>query len=428
MIVFQKIFRIPIIKNLGILMTGTILAQMLAMGFQVILRRMYSPEDFGAFAVYMSMIGILATWSSLRYEQVIVLPKEDAKGDSLLGLSLILSVLFSLFIGAICWFFSHQVLVWTGLAPEYHHWIYWLPLSLFLFGTYQALNFYLIRLKWFSLSANNKVVRRGTEGVIQTALGIFHFPIGLLLGDIFGQLSNIIHAGYRIFTTGKWPQVFSFTRMKEAAHTYKSFPVKNGIPSMLNALSLLLPVLFINRLFDTQTTGYFDLARMVLILPLALITTSLSQVLLQRFTEKKNHNTSIKKEAIGVFISLTLFSLAFGLLIFFLGEFLFGFIFGKSWEIAGLYSKILVWAFALKFIISPFNILFTAFEKIGILFIWQILDFIMILFLSWIPFHSIEAFLKAYVWIELTSYGLVAILDFGLIYTYEKQLNRKNYS
>ncbi len=177
MIVLQKIFRIPIIKNLGILMTGTILAQMLAMGFQVILRRMYSPEDFGAFAVYMSMIGILATWSSLRYEQVIVLPKEDAKGDSLLGLSLILSVLFSLFICVICWFFSHQVLVWTGLASEYHHWIYWLPLSLFLFGTYQALNFYLIRLKWFSLSANNKVVRRGTEGVIQTALGIFHFPI-----------------------------------------------------------------------------------------------------------------------------------------------------------------------------------------------------------------------------------------------------------
>ncbi len=428
MILFKRLAQFPIAKNLGILITGTVLAQAVTMGFQIVLRRIFTPEDFGAFAVYLSTIGILATWSSLRYEQTILLPKDDAKGDSLLGLSLVISLVFSLTIGLICWFFSNKILVFIGFPSAYQHWILWLPLSLFLFGTYQAMNFYLIRKKWFFLASNNKVIRRSTEGIVQTLLGLFHIPFGLIMGDILGQLSNGIHATYRIFTHRKVLEFFSIRRMKEVALEYQSFPLKNGIPSLLNALSLLLPVIIINRIFDSQTTGYFDLARMVLIFPLALITTSLSQVLLQRFTEKKHLKASIRKEATLVFLSLATFSLVFGLIIYFWGDYLFGLIFGNQWSMAGKYSKILVWAFTLKFIISPFNILFTALEKIGILSFWQILYFGLIITLNWIPFSNIEAFLTTYVWFELISYGLVALLDFWLIYTYEKQLNHMNIS
>jgi hypothetical protein len=82
----------------------------------------------------------------------------------------------------------------------------------------------------------------------------------------------------------------------------------------------------------------------------------------------------------------------------------------------------MVWAFALKFIVSPFNIVFTAFERIGILSIWQTFYFALILLLAWLPFSNINDFLWAFVVIELVSYGIAGILNAVLLYSYEKKL------
>ena len=87
MSIVKKIFGNTIIKNLSYLVTGTALAQVLIILFQLILRRIYTPADFGAFAVYMSIIGIIAVIASLRYEQTIILPADDNKAYNLLYLS-----------------------------------------------------------------------------------------------------------------------------------------------------------------------------------------------------------------------------------------------------------------------------------------------------------------------------------------------------
>jgi len=161
---------------------------------------------------------------------------------------------------------------------------------------------------------------------------------------------------------------------------------------------------------------------MVLIIPLSLITASLSQVIFQRFSEKRNQKQSIKKEAWGIFISLIILALFFAIIIQFFGVYLFQFVFGIQWGSSGAYASILVWAFALKFVISPFNILFTAFEKIGILSIWQTFYFILIILLNYIPFVSIEHFLWTYVIIELISYSIAGLLNIGLIVKYERSI------
>ncbi len=422
MVFFKRFYGIPIIQNLSILVLGTVLAQLVFIGFQVILRRMYSPADFGAFAVYMSLLGIAATWTSFRYEQAIVLPKEEKAGIHLLGLSVTISFLFSLLLGIGCWFFTQQIADWFNFPLDRLSWLYWLPVSILLFGIYQSLNYYLIRQKWFALSANNKIVRRLTEGTVQSAFGKWQLTIGLVVGDMLGQFANILHAGLKVRSKIAIRELFSITGMKTAAKQYHRFPLHNGIPSMMNALSLLLPILIINRMFDSITTGYFDLARMVLILPLSLFTASLSQVLLQRFAQKKNEQVSIKKEVVAVFATLSAIALFFVLAIDVWGIQLFTFIFGNEWATSGIYAKILVWAFALKFVVSPFNIVFTAFEKIGILSIWQTFYFVLILSLYWIPFSGIEQFLNVYLLIELISYFVAALMDAGLIINYEKEL------
>lgn len=418
---FQSIRSSTIAKNLSLLVSGTVLAQLLAVGFQVILRRVFSPAEFGAFAVYMSLVGILITVATFRYEQAIVLPKDKEKAVSLLKLTFVLAFLMALLCLLGIVIFKNDIIKWIGFPEIYSNWLYVLPLSIIVFSFAQSLNFFLIREKNFKLSATNKIYRRAGEGIIQTSFGFSGTSIGLVFGDIVGRAFMIIRSVLKISLSWKKSSVMD---LRFAAKEYKDFPLKNGLPALFNTFSALLPILFINKLFNEEVTGFFDLARMVLIVPLSLVTASLSQVLLQNFSEKKNKRRSIKKDAIGTFLGLLIPAAAFGIIIFFGGETLFSWIFGKANEVAGDYASIIVWAFALKFIVSPFNMLFTAFEKIGVLSIWQIIYFLLILSLNWLSFSSIEEFLKAYLIIELVSYSLIGFLNVGLIINYENSLRK----
>lgn len=418
----HHIIKSSIFKDLSVLVSGTVIAQLMVIAFQVVLRRVYSPEDFGAFAVFMSVVGILATVSSLRYEQAIILPKEDHYGITLLWISWFTAIFFSIVVTIPFGIFNQSLAQFLNLPANYAWWLWFIPVSLLIFSLNQAFNYYLIRQKRFKLSAVNKILRRGVEGCSQSGFGFLSGGFGLFVGDSLGQLVVFINTLFK-----KGNGVLSFpqsSQIKGQLHNYKSFPLKNGLPSLMNAISLLLPVIIINQKFNQQITGYFDLARMVLILPLSLITASLSQILLQRFAERKNARLSIKKESLSTLLTLLLVAIVFGIVIFFGGELIFGFVFGEDWCDSGSYASILVWAFALKFVVSPFNIVFTAFEKIGILSIWQVIYFIFILFLYWFPTNDIHQFLKLYLIIELVSYTIAAIFDLYLIVQYELKLKR----
>lgn len=409
-------FKSSIAKNLSLLVSGTVIAQLLVIGFQIVLRRVFTPADFGAFAVYMSLVGILITIATFRYEQTIVLPKEDQKAAALLRLTYVLAFFMGL-LSLICIIFLRSYIIqWISFPAAYSNWLYLLPLSLLVFSISQSLNYYLIRDKKFKLSASNKVMRRTGEGLVQSSFGFLGSSIGLVLGDIVGRIVMIIRSIFKIQSIDK---KITLNDVKQVAIEYKSFPLKNGIPALFNTFSALLPILFINKIFDEEVTGFFDLARMVLIVPISLITASLSQVLLQSFTEKRNNNQSIKKQALGTGLALMLFAITFALIIYFFGESLFAFVFGKQNGMAGSYASIIVWAFALKFIISPFNIVFTAFNKIGILSVWQLIYFILIVFLLYQDHISIEMFLIKYLFIEILSYSLVGIMSIVTLVKYE---------
>ena len=364
MSLLKQLFDNTIIKNLSYLVTGTALAQVLIILFQLILRRIYTPADFGAFAVYMSIIGIIAVIASLRYEQTIILPADDNKAYNLLYLSFGIGLIISVLTAILLFVFKQPFMRLINFPEKYSYWLAFVPLSLLLLAIYQALNYYLIRIKQFKLSASNKVERRIAEGVTQTVSGYCGNQTGLVFGDIAGQSVNALAAGIKVhkFVGGL---KLSWTTIKSVAAEYRSFPLQNSFAAFLNALSLLLPTIFINRLFDEQTTGLFDLARMLMIMPLSLVTTSMGQVLVQRFTELRNRRESIRHDFCRIAALLAVLALVFAVVAFFLAPSLLALIFGETWRESGVYVRIMVWAFAFKFVVSPFNMVLTAFEKIG---------------------------------------------------------------
>ena len=72
------------------LVTGTTLAQVIAVLASPLLTRLYGPEAFGFLALSTSIItSIIRVVACMRYELAIMLPKTDEEAANLLGLSLL---------------------------------------------------------------------------------------------------------------------------------------------------------------------------------------------------------------------------------------------------------------------------------------------------------------------------------------------------
>lgn len=67
---------------------GTVLAQVAAMLLAPAIARLYTPEDFGLYATYMTVASLLALLATAKLECVIMLPRRDRQGAALLLLGL----------------------------------------------------------------------------------------------------------------------------------------------------------------------------------------------------------------------------------------------------------------------------------------------------------------------------------------------------
>jgi len=64
-------------KNVLVLMTGTTIAQAIPIAISPILTRLYSPEDFGVFALFVAITSVFGSVANGRYDLAIMLPKKD---------------------------------------------------------------------------------------------------------------------------------------------------------------------------------------------------------------------------------------------------------------------------------------------------------------------------------------------------------------
>ncbi|MES2139758.1 MAG: lipopolysaccharide biosynthesis protein [Bacteroidota bacterium] len=409
-------------KNTFILVIGAIVAQSIPLLLHPFLRRIYSPEDFGAMAVYLNIFGMLTIVSALRYEATIVLPKNNNEAANILSLTFIINIIFSSILLLIILFFKNEVVHLINFPEKYSNYLYLLPFVSSIFGIYQSINYWLIRQKAFKASTSNKIVRRTVEGAVQGIFGFFKIPGGLFIGDLSGNFANVV-AGIRQIFKNKYE--LRFISRKKIGYVFKKYidyPKFNVLPTLLSSAATILPFLFINKMYSTEIVGYLDLSKLVLSIPLIFIASTISQVFFQQTTEKKHNSLSIKNDVKNIlYLLLAVIFIEF-IVIEFLGPQLFGFVFGERYAVSGDYSKILIFSFILNFIGSTFSSVFITFEKIRLNSIWQITYFAAICSLLLFKNLDIYDFLKIYVAIEIVMHLIYCTMIYFIVNGYEKKL------
>ena len=415
-----------LLGSASVLVTGTVIAQLISIILQPFLRRYFSPENFGLFSVYMSLVGIILIVTTLRYDDAIVLPKKDKESINVLTLSVLISFLLNslLLLSIVLW--GKSIIKMLNLPGHFPLSIlYLIPLSVFLYNTFQSFNYWLIRKKKYYIVSVNKLVRRGSEGFVQVYYAIIKNGKGLVYGDIIGQFANVTFAILHSVKQGFTYKQISLNKLLYVFRKYSEFPKYNLIPAFMSACSYLLPPIFIIKYYSAEYTGYFDLSKLLLSIPLALIATSIANVLLQKISEKYRNKESFWLE-LKPLIFIVCFICFFEILIIsFFGIELFCFVFGDKWEMSGVISKILVWSFTLNFIVSSFTSIFISMRKIKTYSVWQLIYFMSILSLLFFKKLNFIDFLWVYVMIEVLCYLALSVVIIYIVVKYEKSLKLK---
>lgn len=416
----KRLAKIEFVKNSVTLITGTVVAQVFPILLQPFLRRLFEPSDFGVLALYLTLLSIFYSFATLKYDSTVMLPQKDEYAANLVAGSVFISLLISILLFLLFFFFNEQIIRLLSLPEIMRFWLLVLPVSIFLFSSSQVFNYWLIRKKAFKSSSLNKVYRRGAEGVSQVGLGVTFSNSGLVIGNILGDLMNFVSSYYQAVKRGFDRKFIQKVKIIALLKRYSSFPKYNALPALLDTISLSIPVILLNKFYGGEVTGYFDLSRMFMALPLALISVSISQVLFQDISVRIREKVTIEdvlKRIIKILGVAAVLIVVIGMLF---SVPLFTLVFGEKWEVSGVMTTILIPAYGLRFIVTPLTIAFNALEKIFWSSLWQFIYFIMICSLFFLEGLSVKEFLYVYLLIDFIAYILYFILLRWQVRDYEK--------
>lgn len=360
-------------KNVLTVITGSSIAQAIPILSMPILTRIYTPEDFGAFGVYLALCTIISAIITGRYDIAIILPKKDSEAIQLLALSISLSILISLFL-FITTHLTYENIIKKNISENFKHLIYLIPISVMITGIYQSLNYWCNRKKKFMVISVSRVSQTSGAVLIQLISSIItRGSLNLVLGQIFGQIiGSIIFIQSEAKNLLYHKKYISIKRVIILAKKYKNFPLHLIFSHLFNSLSSQSAILFINHCFTSVASGFYMLADRLLAVPTSLIAGAIGDVFRQEASKTYAHTGQCKEIFIKTFRKLLILSVAPFLILFFLSEQIFSFVFGEDWRIAGEYAKILTPVFMLRFITTPISQVAIIAGKTKIDLAWQI--------------------------------------------------------
>lgn len=349
-----------------LVLSGTVLAQALGFITTPIITRLYLPYEFGVFSIFMAITGVLASFSSLRYEVAIPIERDDSKAHALIKLSLIIPVLIALVLIVFYLLAGNYLLTeFTGLR-KINDYLWLIPLFFFLTALFRVFSAWSLRDKAFKLIAKIKVVQSISSSFFKILLGYFGFGVmGLLSGNfcqetagITGHVKKLKASGFKFFSNTSWQDI------KDVAVRYKKFPIYQTWSQFLLSIAQRLPIFFITYLFGLEIVGLYGFASSIISMPIRVIGTSVSEVYFAEISSiGKTQSEKLLNLSIYVLKKLSLIALLPLLIIWFFGPQLFSFVFGENWEMAGKIAQCIILLIMSRFISNPIMSYLNVLEK-----------------------------------------------------------------
>lgn len=345
-------FKGDFIKSIMVLVSGTIIAQMIAYLLSPVISRLYTPTEMSYLSLLSRIVAFVSVIATIRLELTLPLPKLDGHARVMYRMAIRVSIWVSLFCLIIALPFQ-----WIGdIDPEYRFIMLVFPFAVFVLAFFNVGTNWAIRTKQFKSISLSKVLSGIGNGATTTLFGFMHLGMkGPILGYLFGNLLSTLP-----FVKGvKWKiaDKIGFSKKREVylLRHFKEFPMIN-LPHVLTDLGKeLFIAFFLISQFEKEVLGLYDFSFRMLKLPINLIGISIGQVFINKASTTLNEGGKLFPLVKRSLLSLVGLSIVpFGTLMLF-GDVIFAFVFGEDWREAGVYCQIIAPWLMVNFIVSPLS-------------------------------------------------------------------------
>lgn len=331
-------------RNVATLITGTAIAQAIAISVTPILTRIFTPSDYGVFAIYMAFVSIISAFSSGRYESALMLPEKDKDAVNVLALSVFLSAMASIILFLTIVLFDEKIISYLGNS-EISSWLYLIPISIILTCIYQCLNYWSNRNKRYLKISQSKISQTGSTAASSISLGsggLFANGGGLILGGLIGQIISSMFL--LIISLKKDSTIFKQVKIKRMlllGKKYKKFPMYDLPAYATFTIYSNLAVLFFNKFFESSIAGFYFLSNRLMQIPVTLFSRSFAEVFYQKLSQIKQIEL-ISKELNFYSLKIAKVSILPFLLLVYSSSLYIEFLLGQDWK--DLYKYIIIFS------------------------------------------------------------------------------------
>lgn len=339
-------------QRLAVLSGGIMAGQILILLASPVLTRLYSPAEFGVYAVFTALIGIVANVFTLRFEIAVPVAASDRQAAGFAALAVVASGLGCLLSLPVLWLGAS----WLSGAmemPKLAVLLWVLPLATFVQTIAETLSFWTVYRGTFQLNALGRAIHGGAQSVAQVALGLIGFSAtGLIAGFVLGYLTRLLHLVRAISPADR--ELLRGTPPADLAPLLRKhwhYPAYATPATLLEAGTQLLPALLLATLYGPAVAGWFGLGQRLMGLPVRLLSQAARQVFMAEAARRSRRSLyHLFLRLSMVFCGLAIIGL---LPVLFFGPEIFSVLFGEAWRTSGEMVRLLVPLYLTRFVVTP---------------------------------------------------------------------------
>lgn len=329
-----------LIKEAATLVSGNVLAQVIALMAYLVLTRIYSPADFALFNIFYSYIEVLIILSTCKYELAVVVADNENEAAAISRFAMRMNTALSLLLLTIV-FLLYLTSSLPGDSAQLGLIALLIPPMVWFSGTSRVYMAIFNRIRDYRLIAASTTGNSAVGSLLKILLGLLGMNnAGMPLGTVLGQaLANLL---YRFKLRRQPLPDTTKEQCLTAAKKHKNFPLYAASKDFVNVFSYNLPFLWLALYFDKVEVGLFGLALTFTSRPANLINSAIERVLYTRVAEAVRNRQPVAQIIRHYLLYAAVVVLPISIALWFAAEPLFTFLFSGKWEGCGVYVQALL--------------------------------------------------------------------------------------
>jgi O-antigen/teichoic acid export membrane protein len=340
---------------------GTAVAQAIALAALPFITRLYPPELYGGFVIFLAWGGFLLPVVCARFEVAIALPSSLRAASAVawgsLGIALGVSALCALAVAV----------AWALYPPARLAALALLPLYVLLGGVVQVLGNWAARVHAYRRLSLSRIVQAAATALLSLAwVPLWGAQaLGLVVATLAGQFialgvlaQGLSQTGFRRRAAPRqvWRLMRHFRRLTlfNVPHVLSDAAQGSGLP------------LLIAHFFGAPAAAYYAFSARLLKAPLGLVSGAVSQVYYPRAASHRHDDERLRRDALRILaVSTTGVMLVWPLLLL-VPDAAYAWAFGAAWAEVGQYLRALSPWILSAFVAAPLSVLYLVKERFGL--------------------------------------------------------------